>query len=114
MKDTDLKMSASKTALANRRSKGNNISINGEDDAQQQHEDGTLLKKRRTKLRDLYETEMNAWRKQLELLDYVSPGDKIEEIRNKATRLKQKRENERLEYVRLQYERQQKDHILNK
>ena len=67
------------------------------------------LKKRQTKIRELYEKEELDWRVKIEILQHASKDNRIKEIREKANSLKEKREKERQDFVNLCYERQWRD-----
>ncbi len=68
------------------------------------------LKKRQTNIRKLYEEDELKWSIKVQELQHVSTDDeRMSQIREKALRLKEKRERERLDFVNECYERQWRD-----
>jgi len=71
--------------------------------------DEESLKQRQANIRTLYENDKLRWSIKLEELQHVSTDERMNQIREKALRLKDKRERERLEFVNECYERQWRD-----
>ena len=68
-------------------------------------QDSQYLQLRQSKIKQLYETELSRWKKEIEERNYVSIEDRIDAIREKANRLREKREKEKKEFVNDCYNR---------
>ena len=58
------------------------------------------LKLRRELMKDLYESELNKWKNLMKIAQAVSRDKQLEQIKERAYRLKEKRETERREFVK--------------
>jgi len=72
-------------------------------------QDENELKKRQDELQALYGGEMDQWKENLKNKLEVTPEQRMEQIRERAYALKEKREAERQEFVKECYERQWRD-----
>mmetsp|Transcript_21062 Transcript_21062/g.43029 ORF Transcript_21062/g.43029 Transcript_21062/m.43029 type:complete len:460 (+) Transcript_21062:427-1806(+) len=68
--------------------------------------DAKDLEKRREDIQQLYQREMQGWREVLEKKSHKSTEQRMDEIRNKAFRLRDAREAERKVYIKDCYDRQ--------
>ena len=67
------------------------------------------LGKRRQRITDLYQREMEEWKEMIVKSQEITPEERMEQIREKAYRLKAKREHDRGVYVKQCYDRQWRD-----
>ena len=71
--------------------------------------DKQSLTQRQAHIKELYEKDESKWELNLKQLQYVSTDDRMNQIRDKAIRLKEKREKERQDFVNECYARQWRD-----
>lgn len=67
------------------------------------------LKLRREQIKDLHESELHQWKNLMKIVQSVSRDKQLEQIKERAYRLKEKRETERREFVRECNERRWRD-----
>ena len=87
----------------NKRIESNNISRKAEGFRQK---DTKKLKERQKAMADLYAAEMKEWKCQVQEKNTVTTEQRMEEIREKALRLRDAREKDRRQYIEQCYERQ--------